>query len=374
MKDIFEEKELGYLHEILFFSLIISKNILKTKYRQHVKVITELFLHLFGEPIETKRDIQIKSSYIGLLHAIARRSKKNIKKYSNEYRINLRRLIDTYNENQTEPAFSSLKKFVEEGIFAHIISKKEMGIPVFLSKEIENVLSTLKRVPEEKLTYLLVALQLIDKPQNITKKRTDKILNAFYSVNESPLLESSIFLTYNLAMKCPTYKREFLLVHYWLLKRSIEVLKYAIETKNESKILDDTTVEKLFRTSIMLLLCGYSKSLRLAHEEKINYIEHVIKLPAMVSLFQQAFDKHSSIKLWGYSIPLWFTTLISVVFILFHVFIEVDVVATIGNVVGFSLPFQLPFFLSISLFLILNNLISLYKLKNNISKDLEKGI
>lgn len=362
------EKELGYPHELILVATKRARAVLKGRYLKRTKIISLLLLRIIEDfqsknktEVDQKDDVNLR-----ILNAIAKNSKFTINLYK-EHQNQLNELIIQYKERETTPAFDSLKEFVQESIFIHILFSEFKGRKLIENKTIRELFSIFSSDPQ--LIGSIKSLEVLDK-RSINGDEVNDIINKIHSVDETPLLEVSMYLTFNLAAQFDNYKSKFLFEHYNLVRKSTQELGGVVDSIK----LDDIVLEKLFITSIILYLCGYKNALRLPHEEKLNYFEHIISIPTILSEFKKAFDKHAVLDLKYFKIPLWFVGVIGIVFMCLSVVNEIYLPSQLNLlIISVPLPFNVPIFAIISAGLFIFITYQLYKLKNLLLKELRRG-
>jgi hypothetical protein len=358
-------KELGYPHELLVLSSKKAEDVLRGRYRNRTKILAALFLSVQGHKVDLKINVE-NELYLSALLSLAKRTKMKTRKIATELNKRIEEYIHQFEMTQSSSAFSELKNLLVECIYLHLVSKEILGISILSQKSIEHSIGYLE--PTSELKFFLTSLQLAEKRET-SPAQMHEIISAFISAKESPLIESALLLSFILAIKYSSSKSELLLTHYSILKTIAEVLGRLLEHQK----LDDPALQQLFTTSVVLFLCGYTKSLRLSHEEKINYVEKVIAIPLVEREVERNFEKTSKIKVSQLELPLWGVVLAIIILIFLHVFAEVYVPGSVSlGVVSFTLP-PLPIFLTISFVLLLVVFYKILKFKHDLISRIRKG-
>jgi len=363
-----DQEEIGYPHEIITFSVKKANDVLKGNYLKRTKVMALLFLKIvenfprkYKMQINKKEDINLR-----ILYAIYRNS-KFIENLFNEHQKKLDELFQQYKERKSTSAFDSLKEFIQESLLLHIIStecKDKKLIKTNFIKEASSIFSS-----DNQLNGLLKGFQTLEK-EDISDKDVNEIVTKIHGINNPILLKIATYLTFNLAMKFTEHKNKFLFEHYLILRNVVKNFSGIIEQEK----LDDIELESLFITSLILYFCGYKKAIRLPHEEKLNYFEHLISIPTIVMEFRKSYDKYMIIDVKHIKVPLWLISLIDSIFILLSMLHEIYLPVGLDFlIINVNLPFNVPLFATISLLLLIFISQHLYRLRRQIIKELRRG-
>jgi hypothetical protein len=362
------QEEIGYPHEIITFSVKRANDVLKGNYLKRTKVMALLVLNIvenstrkYRIQINKKEDINLR-----VLYAICKNSKFTTNLF-NEHQTKLNDLFQQYKERKSSPAFDSLKEFIQESLFLHIISTEWKGkklIKTDFVKEASSIFSS-----DNQLNGLLQGFQALDK-EDISDKDVNEIVTKIHGIINPILLEIAIYLTFNLAMKFTEHKNRFLFEHYLILRNVVQNFSGIIGHER----LDDTVLESLFITSVILYFCGYKKAIRLPHEEKLNYFEHLISISTIVPEFRRIYEKYAIFNLKYIRVPLWLVGLINSIFILLSMLNEIYLSAGLNlPIISVNLPFNIPLFATISLLLLIFISLHLYRLKGQMIRELRRG-
>jgi hypothetical protein len=359
------EKELGYPHELLVLSSKKAKDVLQGQHRNRTKILALLFLSTQGHKTDLK--ITIKDElYLEALESLARKNKLKIRKIANELNKKIEEYISQFEKTQSTSAFSELEKFLADCFYLHLVSQEIVGISILSERIIKRSASYLK--PESELKVFLDSLQLLSRKE-VASTEMSKIANTFLSANKSPLIEASLLLSLLLAVRYPASKSELLLAHYTILKTVANDLGKLLEHEK----LDDTALQQLFTTSIVLFLCGYAKSLRLSHEEKINYIKKVMGISFVEHEIEKNFDQASKVGIFGLPLPLSGIIIAAIILVFLHVFVEIYSPGSISiGIVSFNLP-PVPIFLTISVALMVVTFIKIVRFKRDLLRGIRRG-
>jgi len=367
MKNIAKkQEELVYPHELLILSSKRAMEVLEGKYNKRTKILAFLFLFIQGR--KTNLRIKTDDPYLKILLTMAKRSRINIRRIAKEVDEKLLYYIHQFEETQSTTAFADFEDYLKDCIYLHVISKEIMGIPILSSLTIKSSMKYVK--PKSELRDFLVAIQLLERREEISRSADmNRIISTLSLAKETPLIEASLMLSFLLAVKFPELKSELLLTHYTTLK----IIADEFEKLLEHKKLDDIALQQLFMKSIVLSLCGYSKSLRLSHEEGINYLEEIIKLPFIECRVSEIFDRASKLRISQFELPLWCLLIVAIVLVFIHVFAEIHLTGSVNiGIVSFSIP-AIPFFLTVSIILSIMILYKLLRLKKELLSKLRRG-
>ena len=273
-----------------------------------------------------------------------------------------------FEETESEPSYIVLKNLLKDGIFIHILCKELNKSALFL----ENVFTKFSTILDNKdnsLYAVFSAMNVWEKgkydsvPQNI--------ISEFNSLKDVPLQRLAIYLSYVLAVENPKNKRELLISHYMLVKRTVTKFKEVVSKEN----LADQVLENLFRLAIILSLCGYLTTLRLPKDEKTSYVDNVIQLPSVEHSIKQSYDEVANISVPKIQIkvPLWLFLVLDAFLLVLHFFVEVYLPWEIAQI-GFKLEIPyVPVFLLLALIVTVFMSFRLYKLRDNLLKNFRRG-
>lgn len=355
-------EDLGYPHELLFISSEKAKEVLRGRYRTRTKLFAAFFLSVLGQKVELNVDTQ--DPYSSMILQLTKGSKIKARKIAKQVAKKLKEYVDQFEQLQTKAAFYDFRDYLENCIYLHVVSKAISRIQILPPRIIEQCIDNIK--PESDLKYFLVAIQLLENKEIARSVEINKIINTFLSTDKSPLLEAALFLSFLLAVNYPDFKSSLLITHYTILKNVTRKFEKLIERDGSP---DDPVLQNLFMTSIVLFLCGYLRSLRLSHEEKINYMEQVMEHPFIEWEIRVNFDKVSRIKM----IPIWGLLISSIALILLHVFVEVYLPGSISmGPLSLTLP-NVPVFLTITLIVLSFTTYKIIRLKDELLDCIRKG-
>jgi hypothetical protein len=283
------KEELGYPHELLTFSSKKAEVIVKGSYRTRTKILAALYISMQDKKVDLKVDVKNEPYLMALLY-LSKNSKINVRKIAEKLNNEIEEYCKQFEEAKSTSAFLTLKNFIADCIYLHLISLEMFDVPILSYKSVNLCIKYLDS--EVEITSLLTSFKLLEKKETNTEE-IKRIISNLLSIKESPLIESALLTSFLLALRFPNSKSEFLFVHYSTLRKLADV--YA-KIKDDQQ-LDDSILQQLFVTSIILFLCGYYKSLRLPHEEKLNYVEKIIKIPVLENEVEKSFDYASKIKI-----------------------------------------------------------------------------
>jgi len=363
-------EEFGYPHEIISLSIKWANRVIGNSYRKRTKILSSLILNIFKKTTAQKIEITEKDDLnLRILYYIIDKSSIKLEKSLNKHQEKLKELIKQYKERQSIAAFKSVERFVTDSVFIHIVLKELTGKTLLKKEIIDNLISTTSIGVE--MDKILRAIKLLYLDNNeINGSIVNELITGFHSINEFILRLYIAFISFELATKYEAYKNKFLFEHYLSLKN----LAKELEGISETQKLDDPVLERLFMTSLILYFCGYQKALRLNHEEKINYFEHVLSIPTIINEFKRAFAKHATVDLKLVKIPLWTALLIDAILIVISVTREIYLPAGLNLlIINISLPLDIPIAGVSSLLLTIYLIFKVYKLREDIIKELRSG-
>jgi hypothetical protein len=361
-------EELGYPHELILSASNRSTSVIKGQYRMRIKLLA----NLFNFALKKKReDIKIESKEdpeLLILASLTSGSFGSLGEKISEYREKLNVLVEDFQTTQSETSYFSFRDFLREGVFLHILCKEIGGSSLFLEEDISRFSKILDH-RERDLEAIFSAIQIWG-----TRKADsvpDSVVSQFSSFEDGALKDSVIFLSYALAVDYPKSKHELLVVHYRLVKSVMDEFKEVVSQEN----LADQVLENLFKTAIILFLCGYLKTLRLPNDEKTHYLESVIDLPSIEHSLNKSFDEVAgmSIPHIQLRVPLWMLLATSSVLLILHWYYEIYLPWEFSPLgIKFSAP-SVPVFLLIAFLISLFMVFRLYRLKDKIIKNFRRG-
>jgi hypothetical protein len=362
----YKSEEVGYAHEIINLSLKKAKDALNRVYSKETKLLAFLVLKV-TDKIPKGYEIQIdknEDTELKVLYYICTDLRFLAGVY-NDHRKKLKELFQQYLERETTPAFESFKESLEKAIVLHIISKELKEKNLIDKNFITQTLSAFSQ--DDELSGVLIALQKLDE-KPLSELEVDDIIGKIHKTTNSTLLPISTYLTFKLAMKSKEHKNKLLLEHFFLLKNLAQNFNITSEWEN----VDDTSLKKLFTTSILLYFCGYDTTLRIPHSEKLNYLKNMMSLPPFILEFERAYQECTTSRLLrGVPLQLWIISLINAISILLSLLhYEIYSPATLNfYVINFNLP-RIPLFGIVSVLLSFYITMKLYKLKDQIIKKM----
>ncbi|MBS7646219.1 hypothetical protein KEJ24_00045 [Candidatus Bathyarchaeota archaeon] len=359
------KEELGYPHELLTLSFKKAEDVLKGSYRNRTKIFAALCLSMRSQQVDLEVDVKNEPYLLALLY-LHKRSRLRLRKISRGLNDKIKEYVEQFENTKSTSAFSALKNLVVDCTYLHLVSLEILKVPILSAETIELCMKYLGS--EVEIGTVLSSLRLLEEKE-ANRTEIKKIINSFLYIKEPSLVESTLLISFLLALRFPDLKSELLFAHYYTLRKLAEVY----EKIKEYHQLDDPILQKLFATSIVLFLCGYYKSLRLPHEEKLNYIRETIKEPFIEHEVEKSLDYASKVKILHFELPLWFMTLCIITLLLLHVFIEVYTPASIGiGIISFDLP-RIPLFLVFSIVLLIVLFYKALKFKEDTLNRIRKG-
>ncbi len=359
-----KRSEIGYLHEILDFSIKNTKKIKKEKYIKGVKFLSFLLEYVIsGERKEIRFKEPKNNNYLKFLYSLI--ENKNIERNKNSFVSELDQLIEQNNIISINEM--SDINFIINIIFSHILLKEIKNKKLLSSRNIDDLIN---KLDNNEIKSLLKCIKWIYYNEVPNDTEISEAINSLVSIENIQFLILASYLSYNLALKFNSYKKDMFIVHYLSLKKLSK--KFQIPVGDVK--LDDSFLEELFRFSLVLYFCGYKKTLRISEEEKNNYLEKVITVPTLSSTFERVYNERASIEIFHLKIPILFLLIISFIFIVVAQFYEFHTPTSFGlEPFEFQLPFSLPVFGLISIIIMFIVIIYIYKLKKNISMSLRRG-
>jgi uncharacterized integral membrane protein len=360
------EAELGYPHELILDALAKSQIAIEQEYRTRVKLFACLLRTLLKEKPGKVQVPDKADATLRMLESLTKAS--HLKDAHENYRNRLHQLMEVYSGSRSAPSLDDLREFVEDGVLMHILSR-ELGKGNLLSQDDTERISEILNETCGELTALLSAVRLWE--GSSCDAVSGDIINALASPEGEKLQEAAIFVSYALAIRCSPSKRELLVVHYRLVRKAVENLS---DTANKQNLTDDL-LERVFRVAIVLFLCGYLKSIRLPQEEKIRYVDEIIKTPSVEQVFGEVFDSVATVPIpkTESKAPLWILAVVDLVLLILHWTIEIQKpfeTSVLG--VSISIP-AVPVFLLFAIIVLLALLWRLLNLRRNIIKTLRRG-
>ena len=361
-----KESELGYPHELILYALAKSGIVIERRYRTGVRLFASLLRTVLKEKTAKVQVPSKADATVRMIESLAKTSL--LKSASEDYRNRLHQLIEEYSTGQSAPSLDSLREFVEDGVLLHVLSRELGKGTLFTAEDMEKIPQALNETGGG-LAGLLAAARLWE--GSSCDSVSSDIINALTSPEKEQLQEAAIFLSYALATRCSKSKRELLVTHYLLVRKAVESLSGTVNQEN----LSDEVFERMFRVAIVLFLCGYLKSIRLPQEEKIRYVDEIIKSPSVEQVFGEVFDSAAGVPIprTESRAPLWILALADLILMALHWFAEIQrpFETSLGGVL-ITVP-AVPVFLLFAVIVLFVLLSRLLYLKRNIVKTLRRG-
>lgn len=360
------EAELGYPHELILFASHRTMDVIQGRYRTRVKLFANFLRKVLGEK-PVKIDVPDRADVpMRVLEGLTGRGL--FSGAVEDFRARLEQLVEAYRKSHSSPALADLSSFVEDGIFLHILSKEQAREPLFTEEDLDGFLGVLGRGGDG-LRAVIAAIRLLEGKS--CESVSNDVVSGLSSSGRERLLETAIYVSYALAVRCSRSKRELLVVHYRLVRKAVGELSVAVDGAN----LADDVFERLFRVAIALFMCGYLKSIRLPQEEKVRYVDEIIKTPSIEQVFAEVFDSAAgfSVPRTDSRVPIWVAPLAAVILLILHATVEIQrpfETSLFG--VSIAIP-AVPVFLLFALAVLLILLLRLLYLKKDIIKKLRRG-
>lgn len=360
------DEELGYPHELILSASNRIANVIRGRYRTRIKLLANLLgfiLNKKSEKISVENEVDIGL----LIFKNLSQSPRSLEKHLLKYKEKIETARKDFEETESEPSYVVLTDLLKDGIFFHILCR-ELNHKVLFSEKDLAKFSSLFINKDSDLQAVFSAIKIYESgkydsvPQNIIAE-----LN---SEQDVALQRLAIYLSYSLAVENPKNKRELLISHYMLVKRTITQFREIINKEN----LADKVLENLFSLAIILSLCGYLTALRLPKDEKTRYIDEVIKLPSVEHSIKKSYDEVASISIPHIQIkvPLWMFLVFDVFLMVLHFFVELYLPWEIAQI-GFKLEIpDVPVFLVIALVVTVFISFRLYKLRDTLLKNFRR--
>jgi hypothetical protein len=360
-------EELGYPHELILLASNRTASVVKGEYRVRIKLLANILnVVLNRKPDKIKAESE-SDPELSILESLGQ-SSRSLGKHLSAYKVKIDEALRDFEETESDPSYVVLADLLNEGIFLHILCKELRNTPLFLERDLSKYSGTFNN-KDSGLQAVFSAVQIWESrkydsvPQNIIAE--------FNSFKDDALLRAAMYLSYMLAVRTPKNKRELLISHYMLVRKIVGKLKEVVNQEN----LADQVLENLFRTAIILSLCGYLTALRLPKDEKTRYIDEIIHVPSIEYSIKQSYDEVASVSLphTQSRVPLWAFLLLDSLLILLHFFVEVYLPWEISQI-GFKLAIpDVPVFLVLALITTVFVLFRLYKLRSNLLRNFRRG-
>jgi len=359
--------EIGYPHELILRAYEKAKNILETDYDRRTKIFAFLLLKLTEKEIKFKESTNLTEND-RLLLQMGIGKKPTLRKFIKIEKENLLKLVDQYNRRPTQVVIEKISDFLKEKLFSYVYLKHLNESSTINSKILRESFPS-KLLVLNPIKDILTILTIFE-DKEINDKQLPEVLQIF---NESILEESGLFFSLQFSSLFLEHKNHFLLSHYLLSKEIIESQLQFITQDN----LAGSSLEGAFKTAIILTICGYTKSIRLSHQEKLNYINQIIAQPVLEMEFQKHYVKATKIGFEGSKIPIKIYSIIIMVIIFLGIIMDVFVGVSIENFGLFgletSIPLKIPYFSAVAFIMSLFLTIKLFKLKKEISMKIASG-
>jgi len=382
-----ENSGFGYPYLVLLLSKWFSEYLIKKSKKDLIRSEACLYLSFFGN---LKRiDITNSDDVISkIICSIAVSSKKDLKKYRESYRKKLQSLIEEYKLNKKRSTLEKIEELINEGIFAHLVSMEKLNVPIFVNRYFEKIIYDFS----EEAKAVLLSFKYLYEKDNIEESDVYRLINSYSGEFETKSI-NMLILSYKLAIKYERYKKDFMSLHYSIVKSFLRHLE-STNLLKKWKYLDDLFIDLMLKFSIALYICGYFNSLCLPNSERIKYLQKVIYEPSIILEFDRAYKKYAFVDIVGFinnivhfftyiftsnieikgislKIEIWKALLID--FILIFICGAINGCVLFG-ICSFSQMLSILFVLSILSIVFTTSLIfKIYKLGEKIRKELERG-
>lgn len=362
-------EELGYPHELILSASNRTKSIFTETYRIRIKLFANLLNYVL-EKKQEKIDLDKKDDPELLILQSLVVPLDSLDQHLSSYAGKIEQCMTDFDETQSESSYDLLKSYLKEGVFLHVLCKQIKGKRLFCEKDFVRFSKVLD-YKENDLKAIFSAIQVwenIKKYPNVPHS----ISIAFHSCDDVFLQETMMFLSYVLAVDHPDNKQELLMAHFMLVRKIVEQFK---EVVSQEKLADDV-LEGLLRTAVVLSFCGYMKTLRLPNEEKIGYVNEVLRIPSVEHSIGKSYDSVANISLpyVQLKLPYWLLLAFDSIFALLHAVHEIYWPWEISQLgIKLEIP-EVPIFLLFSFIISSVLAFRVYNLKNKILKNIRKGI
>lgn len=266
--------ELEYPHELIKLAGVWANLVLQSKsYRPDTKIYANILLDFVNQ-----KNKKLKSdSTIFLKDKITKFSKFKIDYENTKKRI-------TY--------YYGFENLIEYSILYTVLSQLEIKIsrevwPHMLGEFNEN----------NEFTSIISIISIIN--TKIKNSENSELASLFNEVitkleNEKAYQETKtleLLLYFSLGNKLIHKKKDFLNKHYILLRELMQTYDSLYLKSKELEGVGDEYLSGLFRNAIVLIACGYKKTLRIPYTESVNYIDTTINKDSIINSFSSAYDK-----------------------------------------------------------------------------------
>lgn len=362
------EEEIGYPHDLILKALNQSIIAIDGNYSKRVKLLAIFLRHILEEKHPRIGPEEGDDSTFLLLDSLITGFPSKVGKRISDFMEELKTRSAEYESLHSQTSYDRFIAFLKEGVFLHILCKEEKNSNLLKPHDIDKFIGLLD-TKENGLRAVLSAIKFWRMKKN--NLIPQNMIFEFTSFDDKVLREAAVFLSYILATKYPKNKRELLIVHYLLVKKTVAEFSDIGTQQN----LSDDLLSDLFKLAIVLFYCGYLRSLRLPEEEKNQYAQNTLQLPSIENSFKEAFNLVASVKLprIPLKLPLWSLLAINSILLILHAFIEVNLPFNLARF-GFQYTISsLPLFLTLAFFTSIYSLFRFYKLESNIVKKLRRG-
>lgn len=359
------DEEIGYPHELIMEAINQSSIVIKNNYRHRIKLLATIINKII-EKKEQKIDPKPTSdSIMLLLESLA--GNGNLIQASKKFRTDLVEMLSNYESKQSQIVDDEIINFLRDGIFLQIICFELNKFQLIDNRIIEKIKALC--INNSELLAILSALEILN--GKIRDFIPYSVIYEFSKLTDKDFEIQAIYLTYELSIRYPKFKRELLYTHYLLVKKKVVDFRSIFGQEN----LSDLLLEDIFKNALILYYCGYAQSLRLPKLEKINYGAKVLELPSIESATKEAFDEVASINVsWlNFKVKLWVLAAVELILIIMHWFYEIYLPLEYSP---FGLTIKIPAipaFLVIALIIGFTILVYLFRLEREFTKKLRRG-
>lgn len=360
-------EELGYPHELILSASNRTTSVIDGGYRTRIKLLANLLNVVLNKKSESIRIENKDDPELSILESLSQ-SSRSLEQHLSKYRERIEKAAEDFERTESEPSYTVLMDLLKEGIFLHILCKELNKGALFLERDLAKFTGILD-CKDNELRAVFSAIQVWENRKYDSVPHS--IIVEFNSCKDEALQKVMVYLSYVLAVEYPKNKRELLISHYMLVRRTVNQLREVVSQEN----LADQVLENLFRLAIILSFCGYLTTLRLPKDEKTRYIDEVIHLPSIEYSIKQSYDEvaSTSVPHIQLRIPFWVFLVVDSVLLVLHAFIEIYLPWEIAQI-GFKLEIpDVPVFLLSALIITVFISFQLYKLKSNLLKNFRRG-
>ena len=358
-----DDFEVGYPHELIMSGILKAKRIIKSNnYTTKTKLIALLLLKQQEKLKEVNFIVDKTNISLSILKNVIQ--EKSLRNNIKGIQKNFMQLLDDFALRPTQPLLTKINEEFGFLLFLDIYINKLKNQKI-ISKEISELIS--KELPVNSSSHQgSIMLNLLNK-EKISEEKTRLVVQI---LNNCSFNDIRIYFTHSLANQFVEFKGLFLFEHYKFLKEFMTENSKFFENED----LDDLSLEKMFQTSIFLCLIGYNSTLRIPHQEKINYLSDLVSKQIVIYEVESAFDTASTFKFRNrFRIKQYYVLILLILSLLVDIFWRIPLPPTI-SILGFefTLSFKLPVFAFFALLISTIIFFKMINLKKNLIFHLQE--